>query len=105
MSGFNNFDCTIGNQVIGTVNINTTDSHKGFVHQQLAQLLAQIQADNHASKIDIQNALHAIAQIKQELAETSPKTETIERSLSVIENVVSVTALVDQIRLFLKDLF
>lgn len=104
-SGFNNFNSTIGNQVIGTLNIGSTkDNEIAFVHQQLDVLLEHINADVATTRIDMQNALNAIEDIRSELAHKSPKTEILERSLSVIGSVSSVAPLVDQIRTFLINM-
>jgi hypothetical protein len=103
--GFHNFNSHIGNQVIGTLNLaSSRDSELAFIRQQLDVIQKQIITDATGSAVDVKNALHAVEQMRIELAGKSPKTDILDRSLKTIEGISSIASLAGQIRAFLPGL-
>jgi len=94
-TGFNNFNSTIGNQVIGTLNIGAErEGEIAFIHQQLNTILERVNVDTANSQV----VVSAVEDIRRELASKSPKTDILDRSLNIIGGISSVASLVEQIR-------
>lgn len=105
-SGFHSYGCTIGNQVIGTLNIGIgKEGEMAFILQQLDTILERLKADAIRHKGDMQDALRAVEDMKRELATESPKVGLLNRSLQVIDSISSVAPLVEQIRSLIKNVF
>lgn len=105
-SGFHNHGCTVGNQVIGTLNIGGgKEGELAFIHQQLDSILERLKADATRHRGDMQQALSAVEDMKRELASESPKMGLLDRSLQVIDSISSVAPLVEQVRSLLKSVF
>lgn len=103
---FNNFNSTIGNQVIGTLNIGSgNEGHMAFIQQQLNTIQERIKADAANHKVDVEKAFAAIEEFRRELASSSPKVDILKRSLGVIDGISSVASLVSQIRSLLNGVF
>lgn len=106
-NSINNFETTInGPQVIGR--LNTGDSRKGeiaLILQQLETTLEQLKSDTADSSADASRALHAVEEMRRELASKSPKADILDRSLKAIDGISSIASLVGQIRALLPNLF
>lgn len=101
-SGFNNFNSNIGNQVIGTLNIRgDADGKMAFIQKQLDMILERLKNGAADSSIESKNALHAVEEIRRELANKSPKADIVDRSLKAIDGISSVASLVGAIRALL----
>lgn len=104
--GFNNFNSNIGNQVIGTLNIaGGKEGEVAFIKQQLDLILEHTRLEALHSEIDMQKVNKIIDDFKDELDSKSPKKEILVRSLEVLETISSATSLIEQIRMFLKNVF
>jgi hypothetical protein len=105
-SGFHNFNSNIGNQVIGTLNIRSSkDGGMAFIQQQLDAILERTKNDVATSSADSKNALHAVEEIRRELASKSPNLDIVDRSLKAINGISSVASLVGQVRALLPGVF
>lgn len=105
-SGFHNNNCTIENQVIGTLNISSRQEENLIhIHQLLDTILERLNTSEANSKADKLNALGAVEDIRHELANKSPNASVLDQSLRVVNGIASVSHIVEQIRLLLKNLF
>ncbi|MFZ2967797.1 MAG: hypothetical protein WA080_01935 [Sulfuricurvum sp.] len=104
MSGFNNYNCTIKNQVIGNVYENTHD-RVAFIEQKLDLFLKNNPSNIFHSEAEAQKTMSAINDFKKELANKTPKKELLERSLDVLGSVSSAVSLVAEIRTIMIGLF
>jgi len=104
MCGFNNYNCTIKNQVVGNVYENP-DGRVAFIEQKLDLFLKNNLSAVFRSKADTQKIMRAIDGLKMELANKNPKKETLEDSLDMLGRVSSAVSLVAEIRTIVMDLF
>ena len=103
---FNNFNTNVGNQVNGTLNISAgKEGEMAFIKQQLDLILEHTRLEALHSEIDMQKVIKTIDDFKEELDSKSPKKEILVRSLDILETISSATSLIDQVRMFLKNVF
>lgn len=105
-SGFYNFNSNVGNQVNGILNIGGgREGEMALIQQQLNVISERLRTDMVNSNAEVKAALHAVEEIRRELASKSPKADILERSLKAIDSISSFASLVGQIRALLPGVF
>jgi len=107
-NAINNFGQTTihGSQVVGTQNIGGARAGEvAFLQQQLDTIFERLKTDAANSNADAKNALHAVEDIRKELASKSPKASVVDQSLRAIDGISSVASLVERIRALLAGAF
>ena len=102
-SAFNNYNSSIGNQVIGTLNVNKSEDDLALIKQQLNFIVEKLKSEPQSSAENM--VLIAVEELRAELAGKSPKVQTLEKSLRAIERVSAYASLVGQIRSLMISLF
>lgn len=105
MGSIHNTNSSVVNQTVVNHNHGGTRANDiEHIRQQLDALAERLQADMAVSRAEAWQAMTAVANLKAELAQPTPRLQTIEQGLSILGNLSSVAGWVGQIRPFLNNL-
>ena len=82
-----------------------TVSHGETIGALLTAILKAAEEDSKVSKAEAISIAQQVAELRTELAKSSPNISMVERILGNLDSIASITSLVDQVRPFLKTLF
>lgn len=101
---FNNFNCNIGNQVIGTMSLSDNSEWRiAFIQQKIDEMQTMINSGNARNNSEI--LFSATEELRNEISSDAPKIDVIDRSLKIIEGISSFATTASQIRSLLTGLF
>ena len=105
-AGFNNYNSTVQNQVIGVLNVDGgREKNIALVQQKLDDIMKRIEYDSICSRSDTLKLIQAVDEVRNEIKSVSPKKDALDLSLSVIDRISSVASLAAEIRALISWVF